>query len=388
MTDSAISREKKIQRAFDALHSGNPTEARGLFEEITRFPEADASTWLGLAYSCGYLGDDDATLAAVDTVLEMEPDNIRGNIFKGDHLEHRGNSRAALEFYEIALRIGSRMTEYPDDVRQGLQRAQAACERLDGVYRDFLLKELANDGFDPESSSNRFGRSLDILFGKTDIYLQQPRRYYYPGLPQIEFYEREEFDWVETLEAATDDIRDELLKVMTVSSRFTPYLENDGEHLDRKNTDLVNNDDWGAYYLWHYGELMAEAAELCPKAVKTLEAAPQPDIRGQAPIALFSKLKPHTRIPPHHGMINTRLICHLPIIVPENCGALRVGGEQRAWKEGETLIFDDTMEHEAWNESERERVVLLFEIWRPELSDEERTLVSSVLLAVRKFHDG
>ena len=86
-------------------------------------------------------------------------------------------------------------------------------------------------------------------------------------------------------------------------------------------------------------------------------------------------------------MINTRLICHLPIIVPENCGALRVGSEQRAWVEGETLIFDDSIEHEAWNTSNKERVVLLFEIWRPELSEGERELVSAVLAAVRRFHD-
>ncbi len=388
MTDSTVERTEKIGRAYGALQRGNASQARDLFEQVVHTPDAAVSEWLGLAFACARLGDNEATLAAVDRVLELEPENIRGNIFKGDHLVHCGDSRGASHYYEIALRLAAQVTNIPDDVRQGLQRAQATCQRLDGEYRDFLMKELANDGFSPESSNSRFRQSLDILFGTSDIYYQQPRRYYYPGLPQIQFYEREDFDWVEALEAATDEIRSELVNVMSVTSRFTPYLESDGEHLSPRGTYLVNNDDWGAFYLWHYGELVAEAAELCPKAIAALEAAPQPYISGQSPIALFSKLRPRTRIPAHHGMINTRLICHLPLIIPEDCGVLRVGSEQRAWIEGEMLIFDDSIEHEAWNDSDRERFVLLFEIWRPELSEEERGLVSAVLAAVRRFRDG
>ena len=99
-----------------------------------------------------------------------------------------------------------------------------------------------------------------------------------------------------------------------------------------------------------------------------------PDIARQAPIALFSKLSAEMKIPPHNGLTNSRLICHLPLIVPENCGSLRVGNEERSWVEGEMLIFDDTIEHEAWNSSAHERVILLFEVWRPEIAEEERRL--------------
>jgi aspartyl/asparaginyl beta-hydroxylase (cupin superfamily) len=175
--------------------------------------------------------------------------------------------------------------------------------------------------------------------------------------------------------------------VLEDTSRFSPYLESDGTHLSPSGTDLVDNDDWGAYYLWHYGDRNDEAAELCPTTFAALEAAPQPDIPGQAPIALFSRLRPTTRIPPHNGMVNTRLICHLPLIVPENCGALRVGNEMRPWTAGEMLIFDDSIQHEAWNDSDKERVVLLFDIWRPELSEEERALVGTVLTAARNYSD-
>ena len=93
------------------------------------------------------------------------------------------------------------------------------------------------------------------------------------------------------------------------------------------------------------------------------------------------------RIPPHHGLLNTRLICHLPLIAPEGC-ALRVGNETRAWVPGQALVFDDSMEHEAWNLSDRLRVVLLFDIWRPELSLDERELVAAMLAAVDSYGAG
>jgi len=270
-------------------------------------------------------------------------------------------------------------------VLEGLQRAQEACKQLDSEYQEFLLKRLNDEGVNLASSSLRFRQSLDILFGKADVYYQQPRRFYFPALPQIQFYEREDFDWVEAVEAETAAIKNELQTVLTDASRFSPYLESDGTHLSPSGTDLVDNDDWGAYYLWHYGDKNTEAGELCPTAFRTLEAVPQPDIPGQAPIALFSRLQANTRIPPHNGMVNTRLICHLPLIVPENCGAIRVGNETRPWVEGELLIFDDSMVHEAWNDSDEERVVLLFDIWRPELTEEERVLVTTVLTAARHY---
>jgi aspartyl/asparaginyl beta-hydroxylase (cupin superfamily) len=122
-----------------------------------------------------------------------------------------------------------------------------------------------------------------------------------------------------------------------------------------------------------------------PATIKALEAAPMPDIARQAPIALFSKLSAEMKIPPHNGLNNSRLICHLPLIVPENCGSLRVGNEERSWVEGEMLIFDDTIEHEAWNSSADERVILLFEVWRPEISEEERRLITTMLRAVKEY---
>ena len=99
--------------------------------------------------------------------------------------------------------------------------------------------------------------------------------------------------------------------------------------------------------------------------------APLAKIPGWGPTVMFSLLKAGSRILPHTGMFNTRLVCHLPLMIPEGC-RFRVGNEVREWQEGRLLIFDDTIEHEAWNDSNEDRVVLIFDIWRPELSEQER----------------
>jgi aspartyl/asparaginyl beta-hydroxylase (cupin superfamily) len=107
---------------------------------------------------------------------------------------------------------------------------------------------------------------------------------------------------------------------------------------------------------------------------------PQPLVPGASPNAMFSLLAPKTRIPPHMGVANTRLVCHLPLIVPPNCG-FRVGATTREWKIGEAFVFDDTIEHEAWNESDELRVVLIVDLWPPALSEAERTAVARVIAA-------
>jgi aspartyl/asparaginyl beta-hydroxylase (cupin superfamily) len=120
--------------------------------------------------------------------------------------------------------------------------------------------------------------------------------------------------------------------------------------------------------------------------MRALAGAPLTRVKGRSPAVLFSRLLPRTRIPPHTGFVNTRLICHLPLIVPPSCG-LRVGNEVRSPVEGKAWLFDDTIEHEAWNDSAESRVILLFETWRPELSAQERNLVSAMFEAIDE-HSG
>ncbi|MGJ3629041.1 aspartyl/asparaginyl beta-hydroxylase domain-containing protein [Sphingomonas sp. MMS24-JH45] len=129
--------------------------------------------------------------------------------------------------------------------------------------------------------------------------------------------------------------------------------------------------DWSACFLWEYGERNDEVCARCPETDAMLEALPAHRVPGKAPNAFFSVLRPNAHIPPHTGVTNTRAIVHLPLVVPPGCG-FRVGGETRLWREGEAFVFDDTIEHEAWNGSDDIRIVLIFDVWNPHLSIGER----------------
>jgi aspartyl/asparaginyl beta-hydroxylase (cupin superfamily) len=99
---------------------------------------------------------------------------------------------------------------------------------------------------------------------------------------------------------------------------------------------------------------------------------------------MFSALAPHTQIPPHHGETNARIVVHLPLVVPEGC-RYRVGFDECEWEVGKILAFDDTLEHEARNDSDQLRVVMIFDVWNPLLAAAERDLVKAMTLAARLY---
>ncbi|MCG8442232.1 MAG: aspartyl/asparaginyl beta-hydroxylase domain-containing protein, partial [Caulobacterales bacterium] len=147
---------------------------------------------------------------------------------------------------------------------------------------------------------------------------------------------------------------------------------------------MLGNADWSSYFLWRDGRVVEEAAARCPQTMEALKEAPLARVSGRTPSVLFSLLRPGAHIPAHRGMVNTRLICHLPLIAPAGC-RFRVGNDMREWEEGRAWIFDDSIEHEAWNDSAETRVILLFDIWRPELTLDERRLVQTLFEAVDSY---
>ena len=366
---------------MDALKRGDAASARSAFAQIVDAGMADASICLALAYASRSLNDRSAALEAIDRALALEPRNLRALIFKADHLDEIGDARAASAFYLAAVKNAPGGDALPLDLRNEIAHAQAMCDRYAGQFETFLRDRLVERGLDDSPSSRRFNQSLDILTGKKRAYFQEPRYYYFPELPQIQFYERGEFPWLDQIESQTNAIRAELVEVLKEHSAFKPYLEANPNLPGSDRNEMVNNPDWGAFYLWKNGEIVAENAARCPNTMRAMSSIPFPRVNNRSPSILFSLLRPGARIPPHTGMVNTRLICHLPLIVPGGC-FFRVGNDVREWVEGKAWVFDDTIEHEAWNESSELRVILLFEIWRPELTNEERGLVSAMFDAI------
>jgi aspartyl/asparaginyl beta-hydroxylase (cupin superfamily) len=377
-----------VRDGWDALRRGDAQAARVLFERATAGRPGEANAWYGLAFAHRLLGAVDAHLLALDRALAVAPNHILALMMKAEHFAAIGDGRSAHAFYDAAVRRAPPPASLPPDVRAALSRADQERGRLAKQFETSLLDTLRNAGVEPARATGRGARALELLLGRSQVFLQSPTALYFPELAHRQFFERGEFEWIAQLEARTSEIREELLGVLADdAAAFSPYISSDSSRPPTDMAGLLDNPRWSAFYLYKGGEVVAGAADRCPRTMAALEGVPLSSVPGRTPSVLFSLLRPRSHIPPHTGQMNTRLICHLPLIVPTGC-ALRVGSETRTWKEGETLIFDDSIEHEAWNRSDRLRVVLLFEVWRPELSQEERELVAAMLSAVPNYDNG
>jgi aspartyl/asparaginyl beta-hydroxylase (cupin superfamily) len=196
-----------------------------------------------------------------------------------------------------------------------------------------------------------------------------------PFVRHFEFFERADFPWLDAIEASFPAIREELLALLAEDEAgVEPYVQyGEGVPLAQWR-ELNQSRRWGAYFLWKEGQRLDDHIARAPRTAAALASAPQIDVPGFSPTAFFSILEPNTRIPPHHGVTNARSIVHLPLIIPAGCG-FRVGGDSREWRPGAAWVFDDTIEHEAWNGSNERRAILIFDIWNPELTVGERELV-------------
>ena len=302
---------------------------------------------------------------------------------RGDDYARSGDAPAAISFYQAALKTAHESRFVDPAVVEQLRRAQTFIQERAQQFERSLEKVVADIRPADPVAGTRLAHSLEMLKGQRQIYPQQPSVFYYPYLAQRQFFERDEFDWVAEIEAATPAIRDELLALLE-DADFRPYVENDPDRPHRDFHGLNENPSWTALYLWRNSKAVDENAGRCPKTMAALEKVPLSRIGSRTPAVLFSRLEPGAHIPPHSGMLNCRLICHLPLIVPPGCW-LRVGNETRQWEEGKLLIFDDSIDHEAKNPSDKLRIILLFDVWRPELTDEERRAISAVFEAIDQF---
>jgi aspartyl/asparaginyl beta-hydroxylase (cupin superfamily) len=343
--------------------------------------------FVALAIACQKLDDAAAVDAAIGRAIALDPRNLQALLIRADRFAATGDVRSAAAFYGAAVKVAAQVKNLHPSLAASVQRAALNRDRINAELEQHVQARLAAAGYRAATSSRRFTQAVDLQAGRKRIYLQQPLAFYFPELPQVQFYPREQFPWLDAVEAATDDICAELYEVLRHGGGFVPYLQSRPDVPATGDTRLLDNLDWSAFFMVKNGEVVAEHASQCPKTMAALEHAPLPRVRGRDPMVLFSVLKPGARIPAHNGFLNSRLICHLPLIVPAGC-QFRVGNEQREWRRGQAWVFDDSIEHEAWNTSRETRVILLFDIWRPELTDEERGLVAALLEAMDTFGSG
>ncbi|TCM19439.1 aspartyl/asparaginyl beta-hydroxylase [Novosphingobium sp. PhB165] len=351
--------------------------------------------WLRLGGLRRALRQPRRALDAVHRALELVPLDFMALVMRAGLLE-RLDDPGAGEAWGIAI------AQKPEDAAlpAPLAAALAAGEAFHAAWqaeREARLAEagtaaLAHADAGAEAPRNdvtdddmawRLARFRDNILHKTRVYHSTPTHFHYPGLVEREFHPRHTTPWLAEVEAGFDVIREEMRALIhSERAELEPYVQYDESQPLEQWRPLNHSKDWTAIHLLKRGQVVERNAAQAPRTLEILARLPQPQVPGASPNAMFSLLAPRTTIPAHVGVDNTRLVCHLPLVVPPGCW-FRVGAETREWREGEAFAFDDTIEHEAMNPSDLLRVVLIFDVWHPGLSGPEREAVAATIASDR-----
>ena len=370
--------------------------AIGLLERAEKAYPGHAPTLhqMGVIYDLEGRGAE--ALDALERCVAIDAGQFVARLRLGFVLERQGERRRALTQYFKAINEAQAQGRWLSDetTAPGLrQPVQQAMRFVDAGRRELfhgLLEPLrARHG---AIALRRVEGALAIYLGERPANYpdprQRPRFLYFPDVPSTPFYPRSRFPWYEALESAFAEIRGELAWAMRQTDKIQPFLTADTpEQMDLMlRSSREQPPSWDGYFFFRHGERYLAQCDGCPKTAALLDALPLVRIPRHAPEVLFSVLTPGSHILPHQGVTNTRLVTHLPLIVPEDC-ALRVGGELHAWQEGRCITFDDTFAHEAWNRSAHTRVVLILDCWNPDLTEVEREAVSELVVGIGAFND-
>ena len=359
--------------------------AQHCFEQLTQVDAQSAKPWVHLAMLFRANGNAVKQEEALFQALRVNPHEMMALLMRGNLFERQGRSHEAVSNYQGAMAVAPQREKMIPDLCIALDKAEKFCGRYQQQSSDAIDQLVAQNGSDLAGADlDRFRLSLDIMFGRKKRFESQPMGYFFPNLPATEFFEGAQFPWLAGLEAVTEKIRDEFLAVLHKEDGFTPYLTYSQDQPLNQWVELNNSPRWSAFHLLKDGLPVVGNADQCPQTMSALARTPQPEQPGRTPVAMFSLLKPHTRIPPHVGVTNARLVVHLPLIVPPGC-SFRVGNSTRRWTPGQAWVFDDTIEHEARNDSNQLRVVLIFDIWHPALTAVERRMITLMTQAQNQF---
>ncbi|MFK0300571.1 aspartyl/asparaginyl beta-hydroxylase domain-containing protein [Brevundimonas sp. NPDC090276] len=385
MPDYSPAQEQFLIQAGQALARRDPQQALTLLDQADALGRTHNAT-LNRAVALRLLGDFHASLAVLDEALDMKPYDFTALLAKGAMLEKINRPKAAVDVYRNALKIAPPPAHCPPGVMAQMDYAARMVDQHARALGDFMRQRLVGLRANvDEAALDRFDEGLEIYAGLLQPPKQQPLLLNYPRLPVIPFYDRSLFPWLPRLEEATTVIQEELAALLeTALDDFAPYIAYPKGAPVNQWAELNHSRKWSSLFLWKDGQRQDAFCDRCPRTAALLESLPMADQDGFAPTAMFSALEPHTHIPAHTGSSNVRLLVHLPIILP-GPARFRVGNTTREWEVGKAWVFDDTIEHEAWNDADALRVILIFDVWNPYLEDKEKILITEMMKAQRDF---
>jgi aspartate beta-hydroxylase len=378
-----------------AQEAGLWTRATDLYRGLAQQEGAQqAPARMGWAAVLSAQGDNAGAEAVLHDLLRRQPDHYIAHLRLGELRAARGAGNEALGSYYAAIVHAQRQGRWlsEDSTAPALrERVRSAMDAVDAGRRELflgLLEPLRRDY--GTAALDRVQRGLLAYLGLLPAQYadpsQRPTFFHVPDLSAAAYPPLQLFPWLEELEQATAAIRAEMLATREHVGAYAPFL---GAPAGQLPPGLLAGDRgspaWDAYFFYRHGQRDAAHAQQCAATAAALERTPLVRIRAHAPEICFSVLAPGTHILPHRGVTNTRLTVHLPLLVHGDC-ALRAGGQLHVWQEGRAMVFDDTFEHEAWNRSDRPRVILLMDTWNPHLQPVEREAVTRLVEGIGDFN--
>lgn len=361
-----------IAQADEAMARGDVRQAQSLLE-LAAQRGRDASTLMRLATVRRSLGDLPGAVKSAAAAVELEPRNFLMCLMLGSLREATGALYAAQRAYRSAVAHAPLDLSFQPAIAKQLERAKKIVTAGDR-WRERLLQWRPEGANLCATEDRRMRDFRSNILESIDAGPLAPPFFMVPGIKSKRFFDRSQFAGVSEIERNTEILLQEFLALAeSRSEQLSSSLA--GLHGDEKGT---SHGKWSMIPLIRNGRVVEHFASHCPRTMELARRLDLPRISLISPSLYFSVLEPGSRIPPHVGITNARLIAHFPLIVPDDCG-FRVGCETRQWEVGKALIFDDMTTHEAWNDSDRIRVVLIADLWRPELSLAERAAVTELM---------
>jgi tetratricopeptide (TPR) repeat protein len=377
-----------------ALRDGDIDRALTLLKHAAAVDGAQGLTHLHLGRAHAAAFELEAAAAAYAAALAREPKLHAARLHLAELHEKRGDTMRAVMTYARALNDAQAEGRWLNPATTSVA-LQGSVDHAQQFVRE---RRLAGFAELMEPFAKQYGRgALRRVEQAVRIHLhleqpvfpdprQKPTFLFFPGLPATPYLDKELIPQIEGLEASANEIRAELLALLP-SAAGRERVFHTGELEQANLRGLEEPPSWNGYYFFRHGERRADNCAACPNTAAALDALPLARVPGHGPEVLYSVFSPGTHLLPHCGVTNTRVVGHLPLLIPEDC-ELRVGGEDHHWREGEVVVFDDTYDHEAWNRSDRTRVVMIFDLWNPFLSVPERAVLAELVIAMGEFRAG
>jgi tetratricopeptide (TPR) repeat protein len=320
--------------------------------------------------------------------IGCDPSNPTPYLFFGYALKLLGDLEAATEVWSLGADMDPyfinawRAKEVDEEIKI---RSKCADESIRShfsrLHRDCIA---AHQKANPRANIDRIAAAIWCQTHDREFEYRHPRQrphlFYVPDLPANPVYSRAEIEWSAEIERAWDSIKDEFIAAQVeAAEEQRPYLDASAATLGTDWEPLAASLEWGSFHLFKQGLPNNRLVKMFPKTLESLASVPLVRNANRHPTEiLFSVLQGKRHIPPHFGVANTDIAVHLPIVVTPD-SAIRVIDTDYEWQQGKVFAFDDSFEHESWNESPQTRVNLLFEVWHPDLCADERNAIIATI---------